>query len=101
MFEKIKGMFKRTTYGTYVEVFLDRGFGRIEPCHEPEMPPKDWAKRGKAGIVRVMDAGPEEVKEKLSNRQFDWGTIHSHTRYYIEIKGYHEMSLKQVLENLG
>jgi hypothetical protein len=80
---------KEGHHGIYVEVLLDGGFDRMETCASPEVPPSLPIIAQRTGILHIPDLTLEEAELWLRGRAFDWHRIHSHWRYFLELKGFH------------
>jgi hypothetical protein len=76
-------------HGVYVEVHLDYGFGRIESCVSPDVPPSLPVILQRTSVLHIPDLTLEEAKRELDGRRFDWHRIHSHWRHFLELKGFH------------
>lgn len=73
------------TYGTWVEVFLDYGFGKILPCTEPGALPKIERVRGRVGILYIPDLNPKKAAEALAGRRLDWHAVRHGMRAELEL----------------
>lgn len=78
--------FSRITYGVFVEVHLDYGFGEIEPCHEPEGCPEFRP------CLYITDLPGDKAAAALKGKRFDWHASRaegcapfSHWRHYLEL----------------
>jgi hypothetical protein len=99
----IRRLFKRIfgkTQGAFVEVMLDYGFGRTE-AGRPDDLPSFQIENSRTACLYITDIDAEDAKTKLAGRRFDWHTIHSHWRHYLELEGFHKATWKQVQEYLA
>lgn len=81
--------FKNSEQECFVEVMLDGVFGKVYDSR-PDLP----------HVLRVVEASRKEVEAALSGRSFNWGTIHSHWRHYLEIEGFFAATFQDVKKYL-
>lgn len=74
-----KRWFEPHAYGTYVEVILDGGFGRIEPCTDPDQAP-DFRP-----LLYIRGEHPSTITALLTGRRFNWHTFPMFHRAELEL----------------